>query len=473
MPRKKRLSPDQSVLSLNAAQGSAAQDSATQRTPQDAQPSPQQYAPQPRITNPSAQPKAAHPTSAQPAQQPQGTPRPTTPKAQPPDIDYLVSLTFDSDPLVRKKTAQTLGTIDDPRAIFALIELSSDKEPQVQEAARTSLERFKTQKDDQEAIMSIAQLLAERKTAKAEDPSAAAVAAKQKLLPSLEKLFHHDDKSPKSARDKIMSSLLDKFFLPKKHADPLSSIENMHQENVPARAAQPPTSHEHKDALTREEVDQIRLGHDEPKKQPAQPHAEEDALEEAQDGQDSPSTLQGSAQYSGAADATEYEMQYENAEAHSEGTRAEGSTNPFYYKLAYDLAKTAGSKKNVLMREQKRIIANLKKDVELAFKLAMGKVEEEGSPTLSGLKPGMKRLCFAPMQVLSVSEMQFGKKGAYAKIVITDGQKSVPLLVPSEKARGISASDQLSLRDAQADYLVETSELVLLLPPKSKMLISR
>ena len=146
---------------------------------------------------------------------------------------------------------------------------------------------------------------------------------------------------------------------------------------------------------------------------------------------------------------------------------------PFYYKLAYDLARTAGTKKNALMREQKRIIANLKKDVELAFKLAMGKVEEEGSPTLSGLKPGMKRLCFAPMQVLSVSEMQFGKKGAYAKIVITDGQKSVPLLVPSEKARGISASDQLSLRDAQADYLVETSELVLLLPPKSKMLISR
>lgn len=414
MPRKKRLPPEQSVLPLTGAQAGTAEQPAHQSIPSP------------------TQPKVQAP-------------------AQPLDVDRLVSLTFDSNPNVRRQTAQTLGTIDDPRAIFALIELSSDKDPAVQEAARAALDRFKGQKEEQEAIVSIEQLLAERKVAKMEDPQAAAVEAKQKLLPSLEKLFHHDGKSPKGAREKMMSSLLEKFFLPKAQGDqkdPLSSIEHVHGGEQAAASAH--VQQEHKDALTRDEVDQIRLGHEEPKKQPtAQPVEEEEQMQlPAQQHEDA---------------AEEYAQQAQPAMPEK----------PFYYKLAYDIAKTAGAKKNVVLREEKRIIANLKKDVELAFKLALSAVEEEGIPTLSNLKPGLKRISLAPMQIVSISQMQLGKKGAYAKIMLTDGKKNVPLLVPVERAHGISASDQIILKDAQTDYLVETSELAIVLSPHSKMLIVR
>jgi len=40
------------------------------------------------------------------------------------DINKLVSLTFDENPEVRKKAAKSLGNLDDPAAVFALVELS-------------------------------------------------------------------------------------------------------------------------------------------------------------------------------------------------------------------------------------------------------------------------------------------------------------------------------------------------------------
>ena len=46
---------------------------------------------------------------------------------KPDNIDKLVAQAFDSDPKVRLRIAQTIGNVDDPRVIFALIELSADK----------------------------------------------------------------------------------------------------------------------------------------------------------------------------------------------------------------------------------------------------------------------------------------------------------------------------------------------------------
>jgi len=379
-------------------------------------------------------------------------------KEAPVDVDYLVSLTFDSDPQVRKRTAETLGKIDDPRAIFALLELSSDKEPTVQEAARAALDKFKEKKDDQEAIVTIEQLLAERKVAKTETPEAT-TATKQKLMPTLEKLFHHDEKSPKGAREKILTSLMEKFFTPKRqidYKDSLSSIEHMH-EGAREQVAQPPAS---KDALTHDEITQIRSGHDEVKKTAVQAQQEQ-MEEELEEIYEKPQTQ-----------AAQEEIPEETEETVQTAAHP-SEAKPFYYRLAYELAKTAGTKKNVLMREQKRIIANLKKDVELAFKLAASKAEEEGSPSLSNLKPGLKHISLAPMQISSISEIQYGKKGAYSKIILTDGKKSIPLLVPKDRAAGITVTDQLSLKDVQTDFMVESSELVLILSPNSKMLIMR
>ena len=55
---------------------------------------------------------------------------------KPDDLDKIVAQAFDSDPQVRLKVANSLSKIDDPRAIFALMELSSDKDEAVKEVAQ-------------------------------------------------------------------------------------------------------------------------------------------------------------------------------------------------------------------------------------------------------------------------------------------------------------------------------------------------
>ena len=81
------------------------------------------------------------------------------PEDKPDSTDSLVAKAFDSDPKVRLKVAQELAKIDDPRAVFALIELSSDKEEAVKVAAQKSLGSFK---EEAETIVSLEKMLAER-----------------------------------------------------------------------------------------------------------------------------------------------------------------------------------------------------------------------------------------------------------------------------------------------------------------------
>ncbi|MCX8195092.1 MAG: HEAT repeat domain-containing protein [Candidatus Micrarchaeota archaeon] len=360
----------------------------------------------------------------------------TEPVEEKPDaIDRLVAQAFDSDPKVRLKVAEELGKSDDPRAIFALIELSSDKEEAVKEAALRSLDKFK--KEEGEAIVSLEKLFAERRETKKPEE---VPQVQQKMLPTIEKLFsHYDPKKRESVKRKLLPSL-EKLFgirqLP--HSpDPLHGVESISHPEEKSEEAAPPQESAPKNATNfpfGQEDD------DEAEKVPQKSHLLEIEQEEEAEGEEK-----------------------------EEGNEMAANK---YYQLAYRIATTPGMGKAELKREQNRIISNFKKEVGMAFKMAEERAKEEGLASFSNLKPGMKNLSFSEMQVVGISDIGYGaRKKPFAKIRLSDGKKEVSLLVPHERAGGISASDKIALKGVSVDFLVESNEVVLVAKPKSKIII--
>ncbi|VVC00774.1 Uncharacterised protein [uncultured archaeon] len=143
-----------------------------------------------------------------------------------------------------------------------------------------------------------------------------------------------------------------------------------------------------------------------------------------------------------------------------------------FYEMALRIATTPGLGKNELKREEKRIIANFKKEVETAFKLAEARAKEDGYSNFVGLKPGMKNLSFAELPIASITEMFYGpKRKPYLRISLWDSKKETPVLVPKERAQGIQASDRLALRKVDVDFLTEKNEVVLVVSGKSKLIV--
>ena len=170
-------------------------------------------------------------------------PKPKTPRQvnlleaaedKPDDLDKIVAQAFDSDPAVRLKVANSLSKIDDPRAIFALIELSSDKDEAVKEVAQRGLG---SRKDEQEEIVSIGKLLSERKAQPAQVPSQpgmpqqstpAQMANRANMMPALERLFaHYEPKKRESAKRKLLPSLQKLFGFRPEELDPLRELDKI------------------------------------------------------------------------------------------------------------------------------------------------------------------------------------------------------------------------------------------------------
>lgn len=365
---------------------------------------------------------------------------------RPDSLDRMVAQAFDSDARVRLRVAHELGKTDDPRAIFALIELSSDKDETVKAAAQRSLGQFK--EEEQEAIVSLEKLFAERKEARKPDEMPQ---VQQRMMPTIEKLFsHYDPKKRESARRKLLPSLEKLFGIksaPPLSADPLHGVEKIGSSQAAAAAADAPAAPEPEGAgaIPRENAANFPFGQ---KREEARAVKSDLLLIEDDDREDA----------SGE----------ERREAWGEELQAENK----YYEHAYRIATTPGMGKAELKREQNRLVANFKKEVGIAFKMAEERAKEEGMASFSNLKPGMKNLSFAEMRIVGMGDIGYGaRKKSFAKVRLSDGKREIPLLVPHERAAGISPNDRLALKGVAVDFLVESSEVVLVAKNKSKVII--
>ena len=370
------------------------------------------------------------------------------PEDKPDSIDSMVAKAFDSDPRVRLKVAQDLGRINDPRAIFALIELSSDKEEMVKEAAQRSLGNFK---EDADTIVSLEKMLQERKEVKVQPamPSPASVlVVNQRMAPAIEKLFsHYDTKKRESVKRKLFPSLQKLFGFSKQDWDPLQDVEKIshlpapQEEETEELPMRPPKEH-----IPAENAPNFPFG----QKKEAMPRPSD--LVEIED-----------------EDAEVVSASLEEERGIAEEEPQEGNK---FYSRALRIATTPGMGKSEMKSEMNRLISNFKKEVTAAFKMAEAKAKDEGFANFVGMKPGMKNLSFAEMPIASITEVPYGpKKKPYLRISIWDTKREVPVLVPKERGNGILVSDRLALKKVDVDFLVERNEIVLVVSKKSKVIV--
>jgi len=382
---------------------------------------------------------------------------------KPDDLDKIVAQAFDSDPSVRLKVANALSKIDDPRAIFALIELSSDKDEAVKEIAQRGLGQ---RKDEQEEIVSIGKLLSERKAQPPQMPSASGMPqqqtqARSNMMPAIERLFaHYEPKKRESAKRKLLPSLMKVFGFRPEELDPLRELDKISagQQSAQARESAPQRSSREEEGKPKN-AENFPFGkheepHDFPHKAEHEVEVSNEDVEFVSEGKE------------------HHEASYDDEPSEPEQEAAEPGAMSKYYALAYRIATTPGMGKPDLKRESNRLINDFKREVELAFKLAGEKAREEGLATFSNLKPGMKNLSFNDMPISSISEIAYGqRRKPYARIMLFDGKKEIALLVPKERTAGISTADRLAAKKVAVDFLMEKSEVVLLATSKSSIVV--
>jgi len=392
---------------------------------------------------------------------------------KPDDLDRIVAQAFDSDPAVRLKVANSLSKIDDPRAIFALIELSSDKDEAVKEVAQRGLGQ---RKDEQEEIVSIGKLLSERKAQPAQAPASAGMPqqpssqqnSRANMMPAIERLFaHYEPKKRESAKRKLLPSLQKLFGFRPEELDPLRELDKISSSQHVAQAygADMPGAPQRQAVHERSEEDgkprnaeNFPFGkHEEPREPPHRAETEVEVLEEDTE-------MVGERNVPGRE---------EQEDAMGEDRPHDGPEKPDeVYHYALHIATTPGMGKADLKREQNRIITDFRRRVELAFRLAAEQAREEGNATFSGVKPGMKNLSFSDMPISSISETAYGpRRKPYARIMLFDGKREMALLVPRERAGGITQNDRVAPKKVAADFIMEKSEVVLLAGPKSNVVV--
>ncbi len=438
-------------------------------------------------------------------------------------IDRLVSLTYAADPHVRKKATIELSIFDGPRAIFARLELSADKDLKIKELALAGLGNFKEEK---EAIVDLEKIFEEKAEGKASEQDIEAT--KSKMMPSIEKIFSKH----KASKDRLMPSI-EKLFswmstgkerggtrapegeaaVPLPHAGPVlagspkNRIESAHEEisreeedaeseeseengqEAPG-AGDPLSAIEQMPRTTSLDKAEARIGllpgrasphalHQIRHPYEEAPAAQTESVRPTQERLDEainfplPANLEQrmNSPVSSIPMLAGSEGEFREEEGRLPKSRLD------YYQWAYALAITPGIKAAELKKEKERLLKDIKNEIEMAFKMAIDRAKENGIESLTGLKPGMKKLTTFPLEVVehTLVMVPAGKKKMVqmARIAVSDGKRTLPLYVMPQRGNGIDKGDLVSLRDMYVDYFTHSSELVLLLGKNGQIMLTK
>jgi hypothetical protein len=142
------------------------------------------------------------------------------------------------------------------------------------------------------------------------------------------------------------------------------------------------------------------------------------------------------------------------------------------FKFAYELVSSGLGRKELAL-ERKRMVGNFKKEVDLAFQVAIAKFEHSRYVSIPDMREGMKRIDTEELKVLAIGNVmgKSGKKVQYVKIVAGDGSAQVVIALPVEKGEGIRQGDIIQL--ARAELKRINGELALSIRKNSKVSVFR
>ncbi|MBN2478552.1 hypothetical protein JXB01_04655, partial [Candidatus Micrarchaeota archaeon] len=283
------------------------------------------------------------------------------------NLQKLISLTFDEDPEIRKQAAQSISKIDDPGAMFALFELSYDKDLSVKELAQKLLDKRKSKEPELMSFSEIfkksedkgkKEIIDEEKRKRILDPiekmfekklgKDKAEIVKKKMMPSLEKVYLKSvGKKSKKKSEKVDTErkvALQEFLT--------TYLDAMYDVNEPGELEV------HPDAGA-VEVSEPRLINEEEIE-------ETEELEPVLELESVTSTTLDP----GQIEKLKHELDSITASPEKPELKELDSLPDSTFKKAYEIMMFCEGDEAVMKKEMKRMLKNTEKDIRLAFKLA-------------------------------------------------------------------------------------------------------
>ncbi len=328
------------------------------------------------------------------------------------DLDKLISLTFDEDPEVRKRAALSLAGNDDPAAMFALIELSHDKDPGVREVATKLLDELKKKEPE---LMSFAEMFSAG-AAKKEDSMREVVEpitkifekklgkekaeqVKEKILPTLEKM----QKDKKVKMQEFLSTYL----------GVLSDLE------------------------------EVGGGKEEPSKQELE---ELEALDKAE------------------VELKEVEVEESEEDELERFLNSNLNLPQSYFAQAYEIMLRCEGDEKIMKKEKERLINQAKKEIDLAFRVVRNRFRAIKLTRLSEIKHGMRNVNTSPLRVIAVEKRNYKKgrkEAAFTRVVVDDGESEGVIYLFDGRGEGLKPGMQIKLEHAYAKTFKFSGETVL------------
>ena len=331
------------------------------------------------------------------------------------NIHKLVSLTFDEDPKIRIGAATSLSKSDDPAAVFALMELSYDKDIEVKELAQKLLQE---KKSSEQEVMSFAELFSSRQIqddfGSAESLTTKekvlypitqlfekklgkerADAVKKKMMPTIEKIYLKHTKKKKDTNGK---AVIQEFLT--SYLEAISDIDLVEGAEIEIHAPV---------------VEQISLKTEVVQQEHLTPDIEE----------------VGTAPYEPSSVIKEID-EISSIETNETKEIDEFKTLPdSMFKKAYELMLFSEGDEGVMKDEMKRILLNTERDLKLAFGLAKRKFKETKITHLTKIKDGMRNVNTDLLHVKSVERLEYDQKRAkkeLTRVVLEDAEGSEGIL---------------------------------------------
>jgi hypothetical protein len=341
-----------------------------------------------------------------------------------PSLNKLVSLTFDEDPKVRRNAAKSLGDIDDPAAIFALVELSYDKDLAVKKAAQDILDK---RKKTQEEVMSFAEIFKSKEEEK-DDGEKEPLSKKERVLQPITKIFERKMGKEKAAR--LKSKMM-------------PAIEKIYQKSVGTKAKSGPDDDKTamQEFLTSylEAVSDIGDA-------PQIDEAEHFEMHEELAGE-----LEVVGTREKRPDIVSREIAEIEADEIVEQRQDEGVEKlpDTTFKKAYETMMLSGGDDSIMRKEMKRLIKNFETDAKLAYNLAKKKFKETKITHLTKLKDGMRNINTDILTVHDVEHGEYAKTKkrteSYTRVLVHDEEQNEGIIYLFE-GRGSPLKPEMNIR---------------------------
>ncbi len=332
-------------------------------------------------------------------------------------LHELISLTFDNNPKVRTQAAIELAKYDAPGAMFALVELTYDKDKEVQETARKLLEELKEKNEPE--LMSFAEVFSKGENGTKEEKNNVKETAKDKMLKPIEQMFE-------KKLGKERGGEMKKRMMP--------TIEKMYEKAMATKGGE-------KKILPGKErvVQEMLSGYLDVVAGSEEPELIEETEEEGMEQQSLTDELEviGTKELRPEAGIKEFEASVLEDENRVEEFKSpeekwmdektnDAMSGTTVFKLAFDSMMASKGNEKVMKKAMKQLLKNTEDQIKMAFDVAKNRYKELNITDITAIKSGMKNINTGILYVKAIEHKEYQrtktKKDTFTRLVVADQQ---------------------------------------------------